>query len=500
MPRIRAAPLLRIGVYACLGLCVNLLALGGQVRPAAAQGGTTTWVEIELGRFILLSPTPLEAELRLFAQQQGPAINAAYDMLAPLYGASPVLPINLRVYNSRFEFTNLNALTPPLAAAAYHTHLGSREIALIWPYPANFLTSEAGANAIRHELSGLMLSALSGGTMPAGLESGFNQYAEVPGPATERGVARLQEAYDGRMGRPLLPWRELFDSDAIYTDDLVAYPQALSIAAFLIDNYGFASMRALALAMGTGQSYASALAAVYGQPLDRLEQAWLAYLPTYLAGRWQANVLYNFDLEPYRLGLEAGAYAQVGQALAGVTPLLEATGQTEKLAEAQTLLVWAAEGVAAEDLVQSQREALLNGDYALVLALGEAAQAAFGALGDSRRVHEIQDHLQRAQAVLDLRAALAEAQTQGAAGGYAAAEAQLLSLIPQFEALGDTAGSQAARAALIALANTEQAATAGRLEQGQRVVWAAGAAALLIGVQGLLLVVRARRRRAPEIL
>jgi len=470
------------------------------VRPALAQGGTTAWVEIDLGHFILLSPEALEPELRVFAEQQGPALNAAYDLLAPLYGATPALPINIRVYNSRFEFTHLNALTPPLDAAAYHTHLGAREIALIWPYPADFLTTEAGANAIRHELSGLLLSVLSAGAMPAGLESGFNQYAEVPGAATEQGVARLQDAFSGRGGRPLLPWRELFDGDAIYTDQAVAYPESLAIAAFLLETYGYDHLRALAAALGNGQSYASAFAAVYGQPLDRLEQAWLANLPTYFAGQWQTNVLYNFDLTPYRAGLEAGAYAQVGNALSDVVALLTATGQTEKLAEAQTLQAWAAQGVAAEDLVRRQREALATSDYPQVVALGQAAQAAFGALGDSRRVHAIQTAIQRAQAILGLRAAVADAQTRGAAGDYDAAQAQLVSLIPQLEALGDTSGGQAARAALDDLIATRRAATAGQFELGQRLLLALTAVAALIGLQAVLLAVRARRRRAVEIL
>jgi hypothetical protein len=200
-------------------------------RPALAQGVPGTLVEIDLGRFIILGPVEVEAELYAFAQARGPALNAAYDVLAPLYGATPVIPINIRVYADRVEFAKLNAIVPPLADNAIHTHLGSREIALILPFPSGYLASGEAVNAIRHELSGLLLSTLSANRMPAGLELGFNQYVEAPGPQTERAVARLQAALDSATFGPLFSWRSLFEGTQVYSNTGVAYSQSLSIAA-----------------------------------------------------------------------------------------------------------------------------------------------------------------------------------------------------------------------------------------------------------------------------
>jgi hypothetical protein len=468
--------------------------------PAAAQGGTGPEVEIDLGRFVILCPPEVEAAMRVFAAEQRAALDAAYDVLVPLYGTTPVLPIIIRVYAGVSEFANLNALVPPLAPGAVHTHLGSREIALILPFPPGYLSSPEAVNALRHELSGLLLSTLSANQMPPGLEQGFNQYVEIPGPQTEFAVERLRTAVQFGSYGQLLPWRNLFDGDAVYSDHNVAYPEALSIAAFLIETYGYDRVRALAQAFAQGRSYSTALAEVYGEPLDRLQQAWLAYLPGYLEERWQHNVLHNFDLRPYQAGLEAGAYEQVGAALDEVMPLLELSQQTEALAEAQALSAWAAEGIAAEALVQEQRQALLAGDYPRVLELAEAAQSAYGALGDTRRVHEIQDHIERAQGILDLRAELAVVDGLIGAGDYAAAEARLLDLVPRFDRLGDTTGGQMARDALAGLGDERQQAADERTALAERLLLAAAGLAAVVGLQAVLGRAWARRRPAPEIL
>jgi hypothetical protein len=477
-----------------------LLAVPGWPRPAGAQDGTGAEVEIDLGRFVILCPPEVEAALRVFAAEQRAALDAAYDVLVPLYGATPVLPIIIRVYASSFEFANLNAIVPPLGPGAVHTHLGSREIALILPFPPGYLSSPDAVNALRHELSGLLLSTLSANQMPPGLELGFNQYVEVPGAQTEFAIERLRTAAQYGSYGQLLPWRNLFEGDGVYTDRNVAYPEALSIAAFLIETYGYDRVRALAQSFAQGRSYSTALAEVYGEPLDRLQQAWLAYLPRYMEERWQYNALHNFDLRPYQTGLEAGAYAQVGAALEEVIPLLTLSQQSEALAEAQLLSAWAAEGVAAEALVQAQRQALLAGDYQRVLELAEAAQAAYGALGDTRRVHEIQDHIERAQGILDLRAELAAAEDLIAAGDYAAGEARLRDLVPRFDSLGDTTGGQLARSALAGLGDERQQAAAERIDLAQRLLLAATGLAALAGLQAVLGRVWARRRPAPEIL
>jgi hypothetical protein len=472
----------------------------GLPAPAAAQDGSGSQVEIDLGRFVILCPPETESAFRFFAAEQRAALDAAYDVLVPLYGAAPVLPIIIRVYTSQYEFANLNALVPPLPPDAVHTHLGSREISLILPFPPGYLSSPGAVNAIRHELSGLLLSTLSANQMPAGLELGFNQYAEIPGAQTEHAVSRLQTAIQYGSYGLLLPWRDLFDGTAVYTDRDVAYPEALSVASFLIENYGYDRVRALAAVLAQGRSYSTALAEVYGQPIDRLEQAWLAYLPQYVESRWQYNTLHNFDLRPFQAGLEAGAYAQVGAALDAVLPLLELTGQTEALGEAQALRAWATDGAEAEALVQAQRQALLSGDYEQVLELAEAAQAAYGALGDTRRVHEIQDHIERAQGILELHAELAAAQDLIDSGDYAAAETRLRDLVPRFDSLGDTTGGQQARAALAGLGAERQQAAAARQTLGQRLLLVAAGLAAVVGLQGVLQRALARRRQVPEIL
>jgi hypothetical protein len=457
-------------------------------RPASAQT-LDEWIEMDFGRFVFLYPAEFAGELEQYATLAGEAANAAYDQFARLYGEPITLPINVRVYANTLQFARLNPLVPPLDPSVYHTHLGAREIALIAPFPASALDARNVVNVVRHELNGLFLSALSANEMPAGLKIGLNQYVEFPGLQVEEARARVRSAYDRGL---LLSFTELFETPAVYTDLIVAYPQSLSVAAFLIDSYGYASIIELAQALAQRQGYRAAFAQVYERPLDRLEEDWLAYLPLYIESRWEHNALFSYDLAPFEEALRAGAYSQVARGLQVVIPFLETTGQAAALVKAEALRADAARGMQAGELVAQAREALQGGSYDQALDLAGQARTTFDDLGDTSRQAEIDLYIIRAREVLALHARLAAAGRLAAEGQALAAEAELAAVGPRLASLGDAAGAQAAAAMLEDL----------RARRASRANWAT-LGAVLVGSAVLLhraFDTMRRRRREPSIL
>jgi hypothetical protein len=420
--------------------------LFGGARPAAAA--PEDWIEVTVGRFVVLYSATATEDRSEAALLYGQAADGVYDQFARLYGPEPPLPINIRLYENVEQFITLNAVVPPLAPGVFHTHVGTREIALVAPFPFDFLNATTVNNVMRHELNGLFLSSLSSGNVPPGLEVGVNQYVETPGPQIDQARSQLLSALADGL---LLPWPELFESMAVHVDREVAYPQSLSVAAFLIDSYGYGALVQMVRATAAGQGYRSAFAEVYGQPMDRLQEEWVAYLPQYIETRYQYNALFNYDLAPFQAAIDAGAFAQAARGLDEVIPFLELTQQANAQAQAQTLRQMAADGLAAADLVVAERDALVAGEYERAIQLAAEARAAFARLNNTSRLEEIALYESRARELLELHVQLAEAQRLADAGQDADAELQLLGIVPRLQALGDEASAQAATALLAEL-------------------------------------------------
>jgi hypothetical protein len=470
-------------------LLLGLLALALTVPPPAfAQDGS--WNALPLGQFVVVYQKPFELDALTFTAQFEPDVNDAYSELSALYATELDPPITIRLYPDADTFQQLNALVPNLGEGVYHAHSGAREIALVAPFPPDLFNTEAIVNVIRHELNGLFLYQLSDGRLPGGLEVGVNQYVERPGAHTEASLDKIEAAY---VNGQLLGWADVADGPWVYVDHEVAYPQSLSIAAFLIDSYGYAKLIDFVRAIPDAGGYRAALAQVYGRPLDRLEQDWLAYLPDYLGARWQSNVLFNYDLQPFAEALEQRAYTQVMRGLEVVIPFLEATGQLDKARDASVLQSAAVQGVAAGEMVKAMRDALLTGAYTDTLDLGELARATYLPLYDETRLAEISDYELRAQEILELRARLDSAEAQAAAGQLDQAEARLLKAGTRLQALGDSAGALRAQQLLDAI----------RAQRAGAARWAiivAAAIVLAVLAHQAYLFRQRRRKRAVVVL
>lgn len=228
-----------------------------------------------------------------------------------------------------------------------------------------------------------------------------------------------------------------------------------------------------------------------------MERDWLADLPNFIGGRWRYNALAEFDLAPYEAALEAGAYGQVARGLAAALPFLELSGQDEAADGARALLERATAGSAAGNLVVQARAALEAGLYERTLELVAEARAAFAELGSTTRETELAAYEARAHRVLDLRARLEAAAGRLQAGQTAAAEAELLALVPELQIVGDRDNAARAGALILSIDHARQTAAAERLALARRAAWvfAAVLAAVALLQAGRLVY---RRWRPPE--
>ncbi|MDX1524291.1 MAG: peptidase MA family metallohydrolase, partial [Anaerolineae bacterium] len=316
-----------------------------------------------------------------------------YDQLAAVFSTSPPIPVNLRLFPTEQSYFQVNPIAERIPGVVAHALNSREEIAIAIPR-TRFLTEEELINNIRHEMTHLFASYLSDGNLTAGFQEGIAQYLEQPTENAAFDPSLLAQALEQDR---LLTWAELDQSQEVYNDPQVAYPQSLSVAAFLIDRYGLEKFILFLRVSAQEPGYRSALEATYGQSADQLEAEWLAYLPEYIAGRWQINAIYAYDLSDMHRLVEQAAYSDAATRLNEVIGLLEATDQHETLAEAELLLAQARQGQAAGALADTARAALQAGDYPSAIEQGNLALAAYESLEYRERIPEIQTYIYRAE-------------------------------------------------------------------------------------------------------
>lgn len=381
-------------------------------NPVQAQGPISNapiidWQELATEHFIIVYAEDIEGLAGIGcacgldeAEFYAAFVDEVYLDLVAVFEVDLETPINLRLFPTEESYFEVNPLAEQITGLVAHALNNREEIAIALPRTRP-LTEEEIINNIRHELTHFFASLLSDGKLTAGFQEGVAQYLEQPLDQTRYGPVVLESAYENQR---LLAWADLDKAGQIFRDPQVAYPQALSMASFLIDRYGFLTFIEFIKAHAVEPGYRSSLEATYGKSADELEAEWLAYLPEYFAGRWQINSVYAFDLSRVRQLVGGGAYSAAAIELVEIIELLESTNQAEILAEAEFLLAQAHQGQAAGNLADEARRALGTNDYPLTVAKANSALATYERLGYRERLPEIQVYIQRAelgQAALD---------------------------------------------------------------------------------------------------
>lgn len=416
------------------------------------------WRELETEKFIIVYAESVEGPTGIGcacgieeAQVYAGFIDEVYDDLVDIFDIELTTPINLRLFPTEESYYEVNPIAERLTGVVAHAMNSREEIAIALPRTRP-LTEEDIINNLRHELTHLFASLLSDGNLTAGFQEGIAQYVEKPNERSQTDPSLLQQAYD--QGR-LLTWDQLDSSANVFGDPQVAYPQALSIAAFLIDQYGFAKFIDFIAANADQPGYRSALEATYEKSATELEAEWLAYLPDYFAGRWQVNAIYEYDLSRVVNLVENGAFSDAETELSDITDLLHTTEQIETLDRAEQLLSRARQGKAAGLLADEAREAFQGADYARAIAKSNEALAAYQSIDYRVRQAELQVYIQRAELGQQALDQLTKAEAEIGPLSFFAADQEIYEATAMLQALGNQAG-QARGLALLEQSSRQQ--------------------------------------------
>ncbi len=357
------------------------------------------WRELETENFIIvyaesiagIADTDCACGLTQ-AQRYVNFIDEIYLDLVSVFNVQLDTPINIRLFPTNESYYEVNPLARQIPGVVAHALNNRAEIAIALPRTQD-VPEEEIVNNIRHELTHFFASLLSDSKLNNGFQEGIAQYLEKPSPKLVESVLALEAAYQGGN---LLPWAEMNKAEQVFGNPAFAYPEALSITAFLIDRYSFAMFIDFMKASATEPGYRSAMEMAYGISADQLEAEWQLYLPEFINSRWQINSIYAYDLGRVTKLVNNGAYTDAETELIDVIALLESTDQTETLALAETLLAKTHQGQAAGLLADEARQALQNNDYPFTIDKSNAAIVAYQQLGYQDRIPELQNYIHRA--------------------------------------------------------------------------------------------------------
>jgi len=479
---------LKLARFLFLAVCIFVFS----TRPVSAREPAAycppqniVWQEQRTESFALIFPEA-SADSELVSYIAAIA-DSEIELLDQFFGGVEISkPINLRFYPSELQFTCLNTDAPELPEGYTHARIGGREIAFI-EANINLDLKDWQAqiqNAVRFELTALVITEITDHKTPAGLLTGAAGYLQDPNISFDRATARMIDKQPVEISL-----RRLWESESAYGDPTLTL-QATSSIAYLVDMYGWPAFLDFLHRLAYTDNYLEALIAVYANEPGALEEAWQQYYPYYLQGRWMAHALYSFDLTPFETLIERGAYLDATEELKSAIAFLETIDEPDKLEHAQSLLKRAQAGEEASALVRTSRQALLNKDYELAIQQGELASQMYAQLNDNRRIGEIEIYKDWSKEVLDLRAELAQLIAQANPALSYADVPRLRDLGERLGTLGDGQSVEEINLLLVGIEQSHQE------EISQQILIAVGLSLLLL----IYLLITLRRKVRPEVI
>jgi hypothetical protein len=384
-----------------------LLVLTGTWLPVQAQEPVpepvplVDWQELATQYFIIVYANSIELD---GVPQDCPAcgpdpanqytafVDEVYSDLADVFGTTVELPVNLRLFPTEESYRRVNLLAGETGSSGRKPTEGRSEITVLLPNLQERSQTQI-TNHFRQEMTHLFAAKLSAGKLNTGFQEGTGQYLEKPDETNQAKVNELRTAVEQNT---LYAWAELEEPPVFVENPHVAYPQALSMVAFLIDRYGLPTYLNFIKVSADQPGYRSALEAAYGKSAGELEMEWRDYLPDYLNQRWQVNAVYAYDLSHLVELVNHGAFSDAETELLATVALLQTTNQSDVLAQAQGLLDRVQQGKLAGMLADDALRALRQGSYPETIEKGSQAITVYQQIGYHERIPEIQDHVHRA--------------------------------------------------------------------------------------------------------
>ena len=448
-----------------LSILPVVLLLLFQATALHAQG--VQWQEQRTQLFTILYPAGAEAVAGQYAQ----FVDGIYDETSAFWSFQPAPPIVLRIYPTMELYDQANPLAVQLPGVIAHANTGRREISVAIPQTAG-QTPEEVRNNVRHELTHIIASDLSGGRLTTPWQEGIAQYAEHPSPQLDVKMNLMRQAVAQNR---VLAWAQLNQPGATYANPQVGYPESLTIVAFLIHRNGIERFRAFVEAMKDASDYRGALASAYGVPPETLEREWHAQLANFINTGYRSPGAAStspgpVDLSAIEQMVTGGDYDGAADKLQPMMEGIKAGGDATTLQRAQSLLERAKTGQQATRLTADARDALVHGNYQAANQNGLAAQKQFQSIGQSAQAAAAQEY-----ATLAARGMEAEEQARTAGELLRRLQLQparqlLLKAYKTFGELGDETRAAQTRDVLTLIARSEQILAAVCLVSGGALV------------------------------
>ena len=425
-------------LFLVLSIAVPSQTVHAGVQPSPEQSPLLRWGEIRTDSFAIIYEGMYEQVAQGLYTLYGPMLDAEYIRFSALFNQELTPPISVRIYSDADEYYKLNALAPELGPEQTHSNIGAREISLIGDRIAlNITMWQAEAeNAFRFELAQLFVTELSNNQIPPGLKASIGGYAQDP--ATSVG----QYAGSGLESMQITSSPEkLWENDNLYLDPIMGL-QGLSTVAYLVEAYGWQSLIDFITLIPKSEDYQEAFKSTYDLDLSEFETLWQAYFPPYIKGRWQYNVLYNYDLAKYETLLNNGAYTDTGNELEEVMAVMDIMGNTDHKTDIQNLLDRAQEGSTASSLAYESRKAFLDGDMETCINKADQSEQIFAGINDTDSIETLNNYRERATRAAEIRQDVTNIQKSLLLGNPKALSRRLNADAYQLGELGDISGQE----------------------------------------------------------
>jgi hypothetical protein len=398
-------------------------------QPGAAFAQQEEWMERATAHFTILYTPGSEGTAQVYAD----FVDSVYDEMSTLFGHRTTTPLTLRLYPTFESYYAVNPLARNMQGVVAHADFRKRELAVVLPQTESQNPDQV-RNNIRHELTHIIASELSGNQLNTGFQEGIAQYIELPTADTDH---KMQLLARDHANNALMSWSTFEDREAIYGNPERGYPQTLAAVTFLIETYGFDQFRAFLVNNASSSGYRSALEQTYGVSSSELEEQWRAWIPTYLDGSFVQSTGSGFELTYSRRLMEAGNYTRAAEELEKAVAYLRETPQQEKLAEAQQLLEASRTGQLAEQRATEAYIALQHAEYQQARSLIEQARLGYVSIGDTRQEQVLNTWDNRAERGLIARQQLEQANAAAASFHLPEAQANADAAAAEFQRLGD---------------------------------------------------------------
>ncbi len=346
---------------------------------------------------LLVSPTPALAQaepewaerqteyLRLRFRQADAAevdwyaafVQDAYLYVADVFGHAARPGIVVTFYGDQAAYSTVNPFAGEQGVLA-HASPSTREVGIaLWRLRQQ---SEAlRRDAVRHELTHVVIGELSDQKLTIGFHEGLAQYVEQDPDQRGKLAQALRRAANAGQ---LLSFADLNRQRPFLARAGVAYPQSYAVAHFLVERFGFGHLVRMVRFARDEPDLDLVVQRAFGRSQSELEADWRGWLPSFLDGGWARNDLDLWTMaEPRRL-LAEGKYAEAREPLERAERLLADLAREEKLEQARAYLRQSSAGLEAIELGRRGAAALERYDYDAAEELLGRADALWAVVGD----------------------------------------------------------------------------------------------------------------------